>query len=194
MTTSELDGLRAATTERAFRRADRLPPDAEVLRILEDTRPELLGEGYHVVTLCEPAHRFVVKYGKSSVSIPPLAPRSARSDPRLRATDHGVGEDGRLHDAIWQHIRGLRVVRAADGAQPGLLRGRRPTLNDCPETPGRLGFLISSSDTSLLRPTMLGRLGLSISTRPVTERYRATVAQGMEPLPDRGELEGVGPA
>jgi hypothetical protein len=29
VTTSELDGLRAATTERAFRRADRLPPDAE---------------------------------------------------------------------------------------------------------------------------------------------------------------------
>jgi Calcineurin-like phosphoesterase len=105
VTTSELDGLLAATTERAFRRADRLPPDAEVLRILEDTRPELLGEGYHVVTLCEPAHRFVVKYAKSSVSIPPLAPRSARSDPRLWATDHGVGEDGRLHEAIWQHIR-----------------------------------------------------------------------------------------
>jgi hypothetical protein len=105
VTTSELDGLLAATTERAFRRADRLPPDAEVLRILEDTGPELLGEGSHVVTLCEPAHRFVVKYAKSSVSIPPLAPRSARSDSRLWATDHGVGEDGRLHEAIWQHIR-----------------------------------------------------------------------------------------
>jgi hypothetical protein len=81
VTTSELDGLLAATTERAFRRADRLPPDAEVLRILEDTGPELLGEGSHVVTLCEPAHRFVVKYAKSSVSIPPLAPRSARRIP-----------------------------------------------------------------------------------------------------------------
>jgi len=37
--------LLATTTERAFRRADRLPPDTEVPRILEDAEPELLGEG-----------------------------------------------------------------------------------------------------------------------------------------------------
>ena len=36
VTTNVLDALLAATTERAFRRADGLPPDAEVLGILED--------------------------------------------------------------------------------------------------------------------------------------------------------------
>jgi hypothetical protein len=36
VTTNLLDGLLSTTTERAFRRADRLPPDGEVLRILED--------------------------------------------------------------------------------------------------------------------------------------------------------------
>jgi hypothetical protein len=93
VTTSELDGLLAATTERAFRRADRLPPDAEVLRILEDTRPELLGEGYHVVTLCEPAHRFVVKYAKSSVSIPPW-PRARRG--RIPGCGQQIAASGRM--------------------------------------------------------------------------------------------------
>ena len=105
VTTNVLDALLAATTERAFRRADALPPDAEVLGILEDARPELLGEGYHVMALCEPAHRFVVKYAKSSFAIPPLASPELLSDRRAWATDHGIGEDGRLHGAIWQHIR-----------------------------------------------------------------------------------------
>jgi hypothetical protein len=105
VTTSLLDGLLVATTEGAFKGADRLPPDAEVLRVLEDAEPELLGEGYHVMTLCEPAHRFVVKYAKSSVAIPPLAPPSMLPDRQVWATDHGVGDDGRLHAAIWQHIR-----------------------------------------------------------------------------------------
>jgi hypothetical protein len=104
VTINALDGLLAATTERAFRRADP-PPDAEVLRTLEDAEPELLGEGYHVVTLCDRAHQFVVKYAKSSVAIPPLAPPEGLSDRRAWATDHGVGEDGRLHEAIWQHLR-----------------------------------------------------------------------------------------
>jgi Calcineurin-like phosphoesterase len=104
VTTSLLDGLLARTTERAFGRADRLPPDAEVLRVLEETEPELLGEGYHVMTLCEPAHRFVVKYAKSSVAIPPLAPPEMLPDRQVWATDHGVGEGGRLHAAIWQHV------------------------------------------------------------------------------------------
>jgi hypothetical protein len=105
VTSNALDGLLAAPTEQVFRRADRLPQDAEVLRTLEDAQPELLGEGYHVVTLCDPAHRLVVKDAKSTVTIPPLAPPAALSDRRACATDHGVGEDGRLHEAIWQHIR-----------------------------------------------------------------------------------------
>ena len=57
------------------------------------------------MALCEPEHRFVVKYAKSSFAIPPLAPPELLSDRRAWTTDHGIGEDGRLHGAIWQHIR-----------------------------------------------------------------------------------------
>ena len=89
----------------AFAAADRLPPDAEVLAAVRTGATRLLGEGYHVMTLAEPAGRFVVKYAKHRDGIPPLAPPDQLPHREEWAVDHGAGPDGRLHPAVWQHIR-----------------------------------------------------------------------------------------
>ena len=93
----------------AFLEADHMPPDHEVLQVLDGKGMHLLGEGYHVMALAEPAKRFVVKYAKNREGIPPLAP--PREQPRREewAHDHGIQPDGSLHPAIWQHIRSLEV-------------------------------------------------------------------------------------
>src|SRR5689334_8496414 len=44
----------------AFLDADDMPPDHDVLQVLARREMQLLGEGYHVMTLAEPGHRFVV--------------------------------------------------------------------------------------------------------------------------------------
>ena len=104
-----LDGELVPVAREAFLAADDLPPDHEVLRVLDREGLHLLGEGYRVMTLAEPAHRFVVKYAKNREAIPPLAP--PREQPRREewAHDHGIQPDGCLHPAIWQHIRSLEV-------------------------------------------------------------------------------------
>lgn len=99
-----LDAELVPITREAFLDADDMPPDHEVLRILDNEDIHLIGEGYHVVTLTEPASRFVVKYVKQAKSIPPLAPSDALQG-RDWAHDHGLLPDGCLHAAIWQHIR-----------------------------------------------------------------------------------------
>src|SRR6185436_6698282 len=70
-----LDGELVPIAREAFLAADNMPPDHEVLRVLDNEGMPLLGEGYHIMALAEPGHRFVVKYAKNLEGIPPLAPR-----------------------------------------------------------------------------------------------------------------------
>src|SRR5207245_7870778 len=78
---SLLDAVLVPVAREAFLEADDLPPDHEVLQILDGEGLHLLGEGYHVMTLAEPGNRFVVKYVKSREGIPPLGP-PAEQPPR----------------------------------------------------------------------------------------------------------------
>src|SRR5262245_1561889 len=103
-----LDGELVPVARAAFLNADDMPPDHEVLQVV-DGRLDLLGEGYHVMTLAEPANRFVVKYAKSREATPPLAPSREQPQREAWAHDHGVQPDGCLHPTIWQHIRSLEV-------------------------------------------------------------------------------------
>jgi len=104
-----LDAELVPVAREAFRDADDMPPDDEVLQVLDGEGMHLLGEGYHVMTLAEPDNRFVVKYAKSREGVPPLAP--SREQPRREdwAHDHGVQPEGRLHPTIWQHIRSFEA-------------------------------------------------------------------------------------
>ena len=104
-----LDAELVPVAREAFLDADDMPPDHEVLQVLDGEGMHLLGEGYHVMTLAEPANRFVVKYAKNQEGIPPLAPPGEQPPREEWAHDHGVQPDGRLHPAIWQHIRSLEV-------------------------------------------------------------------------------------
>ena len=106
---SILDAELVPVAREAFLNADDMPPDHEVLQVLDGERMHLLGEGYHVITLAEPANRFVVKYTKNREGTPPLAPLREQPRPEEWAHDHGVQPDGCLHAAIWQHIRSLEV-------------------------------------------------------------------------------------
>jgi Calcineurin-like phosphoesterase len=102
---SALDACLVPTSRRAFQDADLLPSDAEVLGVLEADELDLLGEGYHVITLADPFRRFVLKYVKSDQGVAPLAPADPRPGCGDWDRDHGILEDGFLHPAIWQHIR-----------------------------------------------------------------------------------------
>ena len=104
-----LDAELVPVAREAFLAADDMPPDHEVLQVLDGEGMYLLGEGYHVMTLAEPTSRFVVKYAKSQEGIPPLAPPGEQPRREKWAHDHGVQPNGRLHPAIWQHIRSLEV-------------------------------------------------------------------------------------
>jgi hypothetical protein len=104
-----LDAELVPVAREAFLNADNMPPDREVLRVLDSEGMHLLGEGYHVMTLAEPANRFVVKYVKNRKGIPPLAPPREQPPREEWLHDHGVQQDGRLHPAIWQYIRSLEV-------------------------------------------------------------------------------------
>ena len=103
-----LDAALVPVAREAFLDADDMPSDDEVMQVLGEGLP-LLGEGYHVMTLAEPATRFVVKYAKNRDGVPPLAPPHEQPPPEAWQHDHGVLPDGRLHPAIWQHIRSLEV-------------------------------------------------------------------------------------
>jgi aryl-alcohol dehydrogenase-like predicted oxidoreductase len=61
---------------------------------------------------------------------------------------------------------------------------------------GRPGlFLITSSDAHLLRPTLAAATRVGVEPAPTADELEGdVVAQGMEPLFDGSELEGVGPA
>ena len=103
-----LDAELVPVAREAFLDADDLPADYEVLQILDSEPMQLLGEGYHVIALVEPSHRFVVKYAKQLKPVPPLA-RTAAASQQEWEHDHGVRPDGSLHPAIWQHIRALEA-------------------------------------------------------------------------------------
>jgi hypothetical protein len=103
-----LDAALVPVAREAFLEADELPPDLEVLQAFDGEPMQLLGEGYHVIALAEPSHRFVVKYAKHEKPVPPLAPAASISQPAW-AHDHGVRPDGSLHPAIWQHIRAFEA-------------------------------------------------------------------------------------
>ena len=79
---SVLDAELVPVAREAFLAADDMPPDHEVLQVLDGEGMHLLGEGYHVMALAEPTKRFVVKYAKNREGIPPLAP--AQEQPRAR--------------------------------------------------------------------------------------------------------------
>jgi Calcineurin-like phosphoesterase len=104
-----LDGELVPVAREAFLEADDMPPDQEVLQVLDGKGMHLLGEGYHVIALAEPAKRFVVKYAKNGEGIPPLAPPQEQPGREEWAHDHGIQPDGSLHPTIWQHIRSLEV-------------------------------------------------------------------------------------
>jgi len=104
-----LDAELVPVAREAFLDADDMPPDHVVLQVLDGEGMHLLGEGYHVMTLAEPANRFVVKYAKNREGIPPLAPTQEQPRREEWVRDHGVQPDGYLHPAIWQHIRSLEV-------------------------------------------------------------------------------------
>src|SRR4029450_503561 len=53
-----LDGELVPVAREAFLHADDMPPDHEVLEVLDGEGMSLLGEGYHVMALAEPVHRF----------------------------------------------------------------------------------------------------------------------------------------
>src|SRR6266480_8002579 len=54
-----LDPQLVPVAREAFLEADDMPPDDDVLRVLDGEGMHLLGEGYHVMTLEEPENRFV---------------------------------------------------------------------------------------------------------------------------------------
>ena len=121
----------------AFQQADDMPSDSDVLHVLSAETMHLLGEGYHVIALVEPARRFVMKYAKQSKAAPPLAPPAEQSPVEEWAHDHGVRLDGSLHPAIWQHIRSFEAygplavpsrVYIADSALQRLSADERRTL------------------------------------------------------------------
>ena len=101
-----LDSHLVSASRRAFQEVDLLPADSEVWGVIENDEVDVLGEGYHVMTLVEHLRRFVIKYAKSDEGIPPLATLGASQADRCQwSRDHSVLEDGRLHPAIWQHVR-----------------------------------------------------------------------------------------
>jgi hypothetical protein len=130
-----LDAVLVPITRDAFREADDLPSDEEVLQAF-DAPMSLLGEGYHVIALAEPQRRFVVKYAKHDDPVPPLAAQASESQPEWQY-EYGVRADGSLHPAIWQHIRAFEAYgplavpsRAyiADGAASALSDDERRAL------------------------------------------------------------------
>ena len=104
-----LEAVLVPVARAAFQSVDDMPPDHEVLQVLDGEGLRLLGEGYHVMALAEPANRFIVKYAKSGKGVPPLSPPGEQPSPEEWTRDHGIQPDGCLHPAIWQHIRSLEV-------------------------------------------------------------------------------------
>ena len=85
-----LDAELVPVAREAFLDADDLPADQDVLQIFDSEPMQLLGEGYHVIALVEPSHRFVVKYAKHLKPVPPLARPAAphsRSGSTITASD-----------------------------------------------------------------------------------------------------------
>jgi hypothetical protein len=122
----ELERELVPIAREAFRDADDLPADTEVLSAMAEPL-QLVGEGYHVITVAETGRRFVVKYAKQLKPVPPLAAPPSRPGQEWQH-DHGIRPDGSLHPAIWQHIRAfecygpLAVPSRAYIADSALLR------------------------------------------------------------------------
>jgi hypothetical protein len=104
-----LDPTLVRVAREALLRADVMPSDHEVLRVLDGEALHLLGEGYHVIALAEPTKRFIVKYVKNLDEVPPLAPTHEQPPREEWTHDHGIQPDGSLHPTIWQHLRSLEV-------------------------------------------------------------------------------------
>jgi hypothetical protein len=119
----------------AFRDADELPPDREVLSAIAEPL-QFLGEGYHAIALAEPRRCFAVKYAKHWKPVPPLAAPTPGSKDEWQH-EHGVRADGSLHPTVWQHIRAFEAygplavpsrVYIADNVLPTLCRDERRRL------------------------------------------------------------------
>jgi len=145
-----LDAELVPIAREAFRDADDLPSDGEVLSAIAEPM-QLFGEGYHVMALAEPRHRFVVKYAKHRGPVPPLAAPAPGSRHEWQH-EHGVRADGSLHPAIWQHIRAFEAygplavpsrVYLADSALPMLCDDERRLL----ERFGAIGIVRSLGPT-----------------------------------------------
>jgi hypothetical protein len=117
-----LDTELVPVTREAFRDADALPSDEEVLRTFEGPL-QLLGEGYHVIALIEPttpvrrevreAPRPCTAAGAAQARFSAgVAPRTRRAAGRIAAPGH-----------LAAHPR-IRSIWSAGRAQPHLHRGR----------------------------------------------------------------------
>ena len=104
-----LDPTLVPIARETFLHADDLPPDHEVLQIIDGDGLHLLGEGYHVIALAEPTNRFIAKYVKNRKDTPPLAPSHEQPPREAWTHDHGIQPDGSLHPTIWQHLRSHEV-------------------------------------------------------------------------------------
>ena len=102
-----LDAELVPIAREAFRDADHLPSDHEVLSAIAEPM-QLVGEGYHVIALAELQRRFVVKYAKHQKPVPPLAAPMPHSRHEWQH-EHGIRTDGSLHPAIWQHIHAFEA-------------------------------------------------------------------------------------
>ena len=99
-----LDAELGPVSREAFLKADDLPADQEVLHVFDNEPLQFLGEGYHVISLVDARHRFVVKYAKHLTPVPPLASPAPSSREEWKH-DYGVIPGGALHPAMWQHVR-----------------------------------------------------------------------------------------
>jgi hypothetical protein len=102
-----LDAELVPIAREAFRDADELPSDGEVLSAIAEPL-QLIGEGYHVIALAVPRLRFVVKYAKHWKPVPPLAAPAPGSRHEWQH-EHGIRPDGSLHPAVWQHIHAFEA-------------------------------------------------------------------------------------
>jgi hypothetical protein len=133
---SILDGDLVPVAREAFLDADDMPPDHDVLQVLDREEMQLLGEGYHVMTLVEPANRFVRRRRTGKIyrccAVRGVATREDW------AHDHGVQPEATSTPDLAAHP----LIRRMDRwhAQPPTRRQRGAGLNDerrALERPGR---------------------------------------------------------
>jgi hypothetical protein len=159
-----LDAELVPIAREAFRDADHLPSDDDVLAAIAEPM-QFLGEGYHVIALVESQCRFVVKYAKHPKPVPPLAAPTPGSRPNWQH-EHAVRPDGSLHPAIWQHIHAFESYGPL--AVPSRAYIADSTLRVLPDDEGR----------RLERFRAIGIVrSLGAMPRPIRIRYPADFPQ-----------------